>query len=173
MYALREYVGQEKVDLAWRRLIAKHASHEPPFATSLDLYRELREVTPDSQQSLLADLLERNTFWELKTSRATARQTPAGAWQVSVDVVARKVVVDERGAETNVPMNDPIEIGVFAPGGKPLFLAMHRVRTGPQTITFTVAKRPARAGIDPRHLLIDVEPNDNVVEVGEGSRSKK
>lgn len=71
------------------------------------------------------------------------------------------MVVDEEGAETAMPMNDPIEIGVFA-GAKPLSLAMHRIRTGPQTVTITVPQRPSRAGIDPRHLLIDAEPGDNV-----------
>ena len=171
MYALREYVGQEKVDLAWRRLIAQSRSPEPPYATSLDLYRELKTVTPDSLQELLGDLLERNTFWELKTRQASVQQTPGGEWQVRIDVEARKVVVDTAGAETDLPMNDLIEIGVFAPAqagearGKPLELAMHRVRTGLQTITITVPERPASAGIDPRHLLIDMEPSDNVVEV--------
>jgi hypothetical protein len=42
---------------------------------------------------------------------------------------------------------------------------MHRIRSGPQTITVTVPERPARAGIDPRHLLIDVQPADNVADV--------
>jgi hypothetical protein len=165
MYALREYVGQEKVDLAWRRLIAKHRWNQPPYATSLDLYRELQSVTPESQRSLLGDLLERNTFWELKTRKATAERTSSGAWRANVDVVARKVVVDAEGVETNVPMNDLTEIGVFAPDGKSLYRAMHRVRTGAQTIAVTVPRRPARAGIDPRHLLIDVEPGDNVVGI--------
>ncbi|MEO8381465.1 MAG: ABC transporter permease [Acidobacteriota bacterium] len=165
MYALREYAGQDTVDLAWRRLIAKHASHQPPYATSFDLYRELQAVTPDSLHPLLGDLMERNTFWELKTTRATSRQTQNGAWQMSLDVVARKVVVDTEGKETNVPMNDLIELGAFAQNGKPLGLAMHRIRTGAQTIVILVPQRPTRAGIDPRHLLIDVEPGDNVVGV--------
>jgi hypothetical protein len=171
MYALREYVGEESVDLALRRLRARYASPEPPFVTSLDLYRELQEVTPDSLQGLLGDLFERNTFWELETRQASAEQTPGGEWQVSLDVVARKVVVDTAGAETDMPMNDRVEIGVFAPAedgearGKPLYLAMHRIRTGQQTITVTVPGRPARAGIDPRHLLIDVEPGNNLMDV--------
>ncbi|MEA2328370.1 MAG: type transport system permease protein [Thermoanaerobaculia bacterium] len=178
MYALREYIGQEKVDLAWRRLIAQHASHEPPFATSLDLLHELEQVTPASLRPLLGDLLERNTFWELKSSHAKAQAIANGAWQVSLDVVAKKVVVDTAGVETNIPMNDLIEIGVFAPleagedRGKPLYLAMHRIRTGPQTITITVPRRPAVAGIDPRHLLIDVEPNDNLADIPNPSPSK-
>jgi hypothetical protein len=176
MYALREYVGQERVDLAWRRLRERHASHERPFATSLDLYRELREVTPDSLHTLLGDLLERNTFWELTTERATAEPTSDGAWWVRLEVEAHKVVVDTMGTETDMPMDDLVEIGVYAPAeageeagdaGDLLYLAMHRIRIGPQTITITVPARPARAGIDPRHLLIDVQPSDNVVDIPE------
>ena len=171
MYALREYVGQENVDLAWRRLRAQHATGEPPLATSLDLYRELREVTPDSLQYLLGDLLERNTFWDLQASDARARQAAGGEWEITFDVVAQKVAVDTEGVETEIPMNDLVEIGVFASAeasealGRPLHMTMHRIRTGPQTITITVPERPARAGIDPRHLLIDVAPADNFVDV--------
>ena len=65
MYALREYVGAERVDAALRRLIEKHGSGAPPLPTSLDLYRELQAVTPESLRHLLADLFEANTFWEL------------------------------------------------------------------------------------------------------------
>jgi hypothetical protein len=96
---------------------------------------------------------------------------------VSLEVLARKVVVDTAGVETDVPMNDLIEIGVYAPAedgearGTPLYLEMHRVRSGPQTITITVPGRPGRAGIDPRHLLIDVAPFDNLVDVPDPSPS--
>ncbi len=168
MYALREYMGQEKVDLAWRRLRALHASSEPPFATSLDLLRELRKVTPDSLQTLLGDLLERNTFWELETRQATAQEIAGGAWQVGIEVVSRKVAVDTAGTETNLPMNDLVEIGVYAldaEGGKQLHLAKHFIRTGSQTITVTVPGKPGRAGIDPRHLLIDVDMDNNIKDV--------
>jgi hypothetical protein len=177
MYALREYVGEESVDVALRGLRARYASPEPPFATSLDLYAELQQVTPDSLQYLLGDLFERNTFWELEARQASAQQTPGGEWQVSLEVLARKVVVDTAGVETDVPMNDLIEIGVYAPAedgearGTPLYLEMHRVRSGPQTITITVPGRPGRAGIDPRHLLIDVAPFDNLVDVPDPSPS--
>jgi ABC-2 type transport system permease protein len=180
MYALREYVGEENVDVALRRFKTRVGSPEPPFATTLDLYAELQAVTPDSLQYLLADLFERNTFWELQTREASAQQTPSGEWQVKLEVEARKVAVDTAGVETDIAMNDLIEIGVFAPAegdeapgttrGAPLYLAMHRIRTGPQTITVTVPQRPARAGIDPRYLLIDVQPGDNVLDVPDTPR---
>jgi hypothetical protein len=85
---------------------------------------------------------------------------------VTLDVHARKVVVDTAGAETEVPMNDLVQIGVFARDpGAPLYLRMHRIRPGRQRITVIVPREPARAGIDPRNLLIDVTPDDNVAQV--------
>ncbi|MFZ2493273.1 MAG: ABC transporter permease [Thermoanaerobaculia bacterium] len=176
MNALRAYVGQDKVDLAWRRVIDRHRSGEPPYATSLELLRELQQVTPDSLRYLLVDLFERNTFWDLETTQSTAKAMPDGRWRVSLEVVAKKLVVDEKGAATEVAMNDLIQIGLFGPDeaggerGTPLYLAMHRIRSGTQTITLTVPHRPASAGIDPRHLLIDTQPDDNVAKISESGR---
>ncbi|HET6763889.1 MAG TPA: hypothetical protein VFH27_09455, partial [Longimicrobiaceae bacterium] len=172
LFAMSEHMGQDRVNLAFRRLMEKHRSGVPPLATSLDLYRELQAVTPDSLRPLLHDLFEANTFWELATERATARQTPGGAWQVTLRVKARKVTVDPAGVETEVPMDEWIPIGVFAPTktegvefGPTLYFRNHRIRSGRQTITVTVPHRPSDAGIDPYLLLIDLERFDNVEKV--------
>jgi hypothetical protein len=170
LYAVREYVGAERVDAALRRLFERHGSRKPPLPTTLDLYRELQAVTPDELRYLLADLFEANTYWELAAERVEAERVGTGEWRVTLDVRARKVVVDEAGVETEVPVDDLVEVGVYAAGeggkpGEPLYLHLHRVRSGDQHITVTVPKEPARAGIDPRNLLIDVEPDDNLKEI--------
>jgi ABC-2 type transport system permease protein len=171
MYALSEYIGEDRVNAALRRLREAHSSAEPPLPTTLDLYRELQAVTPDSLKYLLHDLFAANTLWELETVRAVAEETGAGAWQVTLDVRARKVVVDTADIETDVPMDDLVQIGVFAgaeggqASGGPLYLRMHRVRAGDQTITVTVPRKPTRAGIDPYHLLVDLEVDDNLRDV--------
>lgn len=67
----------------------------------------------------------------------------------------------------SLPMDDLVEIGVFAPAekgevlGKPLYVQKHRIRSGRQTITVTVPQKPDRAGIDPYGLL-DWEEGDNI-----------
>ncbi|MDP9177340.1 MAG: ABC transporter permease [Gemmatimonadota bacterium] len=170
MYALREYVGERPVNDALRRLFDQYKTGEPPLPTTRELYAELKAVTPDSLQSLLADLFERNTYWELETKRVSAEPAGQGKWRVGLDVNARKVVVDTRGAETEVPMNDLVEIGVNGAGGDatrgaPLYRAMHRIKAGAQRISVLVAAQPVRAGIDPRNLLIDADPTDNQKEV--------
>jgi hypothetical protein len=167
MYALSEYVGASEVNGALRRLIEGAAGSR---ATTLDLYRELERVTPDSLKSLLHDLFEVNTFWSFDTKQATAEKSADGTWQVTLDVRANKVVADSAGIETELPMTDWVEIGIFAPAtpgeilGKTLYLEKHRVRSGRDTITVTVPERPARAGIDPYNLL-DWDEGDNIEEI--------
>jgi hypothetical protein len=167
MYALREHVGEARLHAALRALLRKYGAGTPPLPTSLDLYRELQAVTPREHHGLLHDLFAANTYWELKTKRATVEPAEGGQWRVSLDVVARKVVVDEVGHATEVPMDEAVEVGVYGGEGatEPLHLGRHRVRSGEQRLTVTVPQRPARAGIDPRHLLIDVNPEDNTEEL--------
>lgn len=170
LYTLSEYVGEEQVNGGLRRLLEKHKLKEAPLATTLDLYRELQAVTPDSLHYLLHDLFERNTNWDLVTEQATAKQTKEGGWQVMLDVQARKMVYDSAGVETEVPMNDWVQLAVFAPKkgeepGEPLYLQKHHIRSGRQTIKVTVPGKPAHAGLDPNHLLIDSDVADNVEEV--------
>ncbi len=113
-------------------------------------------------------------MWELRAEGAKAAPTGDGAWEVTLEVVARKVVVVSTGVETEVPMDEPVEIGVFAAAGEgadelaePLHVAMHRIRSGAQTITVTVPREPVLAGIDPFHLLdwVEAEDDDNIEAV--------
>jgi aminopeptidase N len=151
LYALSQYTGREGVNTALRHLLRKHRAKTTALPTSLDLYQELQGVTPDSLHYLLHDLFEANTFWELEAEQVTARHTKADKWEVTLEVQARKVVVDSMGVETLIPLDDWIEIGVYAPageGGKPgrlLYLQKHRIRSDRQLITVTVPQKPARA----------------------------
>jgi ABC-type transport system involved in multi-copper enzyme maturation permease subunit len=163
LYALGEYIGQDQVRAALRSLLEKHGPR-PGQATSLDLYRELQAVTPESSHWLLHDLFEKNTFWNLETDAARAEQTAVGTWQVTLAVDAGKFVIDETGVETALAMDDWVEIGVFA-GDAPVYLQKHRIRSGKQTIMVTVPTKPTRAGIDPRLLLVDWATEDNVSRV--------
>jgi ABC-2 type transport system permease protein len=170
MYALREYLGEERVNLALRRLFRKHGAGTPPLPTPRDFYAELQAVTPQSLRYLLVDLFEVNTYWDLSTTEARAERTGGGAWRVTLSVTARKVAVDPAAVETERPMDDLIEIGVFGAAangqlGKPLYLQKHRLHSGQERITVTVPSEPARAWIDPRNLLIDPAWRDNVVDI--------
>jgi ABC-type transport system involved in multi-copper enzyme maturation permease subunit len=169
MYTLREHIGAEAINGALRRFLAKYGGSGPPYATSLDLYAELRAVTPPSLHSLLTDLFETITLWDVKTQSAAARRLVDGRYELTLEVVAQKLRAHGGGLEIATPMNDLLEVGVFAPGKKdPIYLARHRFRSGKQTIRIVVPQQPSRAGVDPFRKLIERERGDNVVNVDAG-----
>ncbi len=170
MYALKEYVGGEEVNLALKRLLEKFDSGQPPLPTSLDLYAELQTVTPDSLQYLLKDLFERNTYWKLKAESAIATPVKDGKWMVNFNVITNKDAIDDKGNVTPFPMNDYVEIAIYANSpqgdlGEVLYLKKHQLRSGEQTIKIKVPKEPDLAGIDPNRLLIDQETYDNIIQI--------
>jgi len=174
MYTLRDQIGEEAVSTALRRYLEKYHDAGPPYPTSLDLYAELRAVTADSLGYLLTDLFETVTLWEVRAERAVVERNATGEYVVMMDVTAKKLRADRAGRETEVPMNDLVEIGVFGAGstrgpGAPLYLKKHWVQGGRQTIRILVSQEPARAGIDPYNKLIDRQRDDNVVELGHAS----
>ncbi len=184
MYTLSQYIGRDQVSLALRRLLDAHPPGSAPRLTSLDLHAQLKAVTPPQYRALLRDLFETNTYWELSATQARKRKLPDGRWLVALDVRARKRIVDETGAAFDQPLDEWIEVGVF-PGparrhengevipGKPMYLQKHRVTRAQQTITVIVPAEPGHAGIDPRTLLVDVRPRDNIIDVAGGKHAAR
>jgi hypothetical protein len=172
MYTLRDRLGAEAVNRALRRFREKYSGADAPPATSRALYAELQSVTPDSLQPLLADLFDHITLWHVRTDSVRAEPDGAGAWRTTLYVDAWKARADSIGRQTLIPMDDLVEVGVFAdqPGnasevGEPLYLEQHRIRSGAQAITVVVPRRPTTAGIDPYRKLIERERNDNIAAV--------
>jgi ABC-2 type transport system permease protein len=166
LYTLREHIGAEALNAALKRFLEKYRRHGPPYATSLDLYAELRAATPPELHSLLTDLFETITLWDLESKTATARRLPDGSYEVTLNVHAQKLRADGVGRETPTPMNDLVEVAVFAAGkDTPIYQARHRIRTGQQTLKILVPSEPSHAGLDPLGKLIERERGDNAVEV--------
>lgn len=85
-------------------------------------------------------------------------------------VEAHKRYADGKGAETEAPLDETFEIGVFAaePGegrftsNDVITMARQRIRSGVQKLTLSVDREPRFAGIDPYNMRIDRNSHDNV-----------
>jgi ABC-2 type transport system permease protein len=164
-YALQDAIGERTVNQALRTLIETQAFRGPPYATARDLLAALAAVTPPDRRALLTDLFETITLYENRALAAQARPLAGGKWEVTVRVTAKKLRADELGAESEVPFNEPIDVGVLGEDGK--LLATQKVVMGPgeHTTVLVVSALPKRAGIDPTCLLIDRQPDDNLTSV--------
>jgi hypothetical protein len=82
--------------------------------------------------------------------------------------VAKKRVADELGKESDVALDDLIDIGVIDEKGDAIAVERKRIKAEETSFTMTVDKRPVKAGIDPLNKLIDRRPGDNAIVVTAG-----
>jgi aminopeptidase N len=171
LYYLKEMIGEEAVNRALRKVIHKYAYAPPPYPTSYALVDALREETPPNLEYLIKDLFEDITLFSNRTLQASAQKRPDGRYDVTIKVEAHKYKADAKGSETEVPVDDWIDIGAFAKPAKgkkygdTLYRDRIHMTLNNSTYTFTTASLPDKAGIDPFALLIDRIPDDNMKSV--------
>jgi ABC-2 type transport system permease protein len=171
LYYLKEMIGEEAVNRALRKMVKQYSYARPPYPTSWTLVDAFKAETPPELQYLIKDLFEDITIFSNRTVEATARKRSDGKYDVTIDVEARKFKADPKGNETEVGLNDWIEIGAFAKleknkkYGKTLYRERIHLTSNKSTHTFTVDELPDQAGIDPFMLLIDRIPDDNLKKV--------
>lgn len=173
MYWLKEVLGEPKVNGALAALLREYAFKAAPYPNTRDFLRLLRAAAGPEYDALITDLFERITLVDAKATAATATARTDGTYQVTIDVEAHKFYADGKGVETEAPLGEPFDIGVFtAEPGKPGFtaasvlsMARQPIQSGKQTVTVIVAQRPAWAGIDPYNKRIDRNSDDNLVKV--------
>jgi ABC-2 type transport system permease protein len=173
MYLLRDQIGEEAVDRALAALLQRYAFHGAPYARSLDLVSLLRANAPADKQALITDLFEKVTLYDLKTTATRAVRRADGKWDVTLTVEAKKLYASGKGVETEAPLNESIDIGLFTvePGKKGFdsrsVVVMERrpVHSGVQTFRFVTAVKPTFAGVDPYNKWIDRQSDDNVKTV--------
>ncbi|MEM8525774.1 MAG: M1 family aminopeptidase [Bacteroidota bacterium] len=168
MYALKDYIGEDSLNTALRRFAEEVAYQEPPYTNSLVLMSELEKVTPDSLSYLLDDLFRSITLYSNRTTEATYKELDNGKYEVTFQIEVEKFRADSTGRETDIAFNDFMDIGVYKKAeegkqfGRPLYLERKRIHQKENTFTVIVDELPYEAGIDPRYLLIDRVPDDNV-----------
>lgn len=171
LYYLAEMIGEARVNAALKSLVDSYAYNGPPYPTAYALLDRLREHTPPELHVLLRDLFEEITLFGNRTKAATATKTEDGKYRVKISIECRKYKADAMGNETEVDMDDFVEVGAYAKAesgnryGKLLYRKRVQLSQGAHELEFFVNQMPHEAGVDPRHLLIDRVPDDNLMKV--------
>lgn len=172
MYALRDYVGEDALNAALRRYVEAVRFQEPPYTYSREFLSFVREAVPPELDYIIEDLFETITLYDNRLVDATYEPAPGGGYVVRLEVEAKKYRADGQGVETEIPVDDWIDLAVFgdrepgaSPEGKLLALEKRRIDDGRATFELVVDEEPRRAGIDPFTKLIDRNSDNNVAGV--------
>jgi hypothetical protein len=170
MYALADYIGEDALDAALARFIARTKFQEPPYTDAPAFVAALRDATPPQFPHLIEDMFETITLYENRATSGSYTRRSDGHYDVTVSVLARKFRASEMGSETEIPIDDFIDVGVTDKSGKLLTLRREKMTSVEATFTLTVDAEPAKAGIDPMNKLIDRMPDDNMVALDKGEK---
>jgi ABC-2 type transport system permease protein len=174
LYALSDYIGEEKLNVALRNFLMAHRyanandALSGPYPDTRLLEEALRAQTPAQLQYFLNDSFEKITLYDNKAVEATAQKMPDGQYKVTLTVQGKKAYADGNGVESPAPLHDLIDVGVFSgkkDEEKPLAVRKEWINGERQSFEFVVKDRPTRAGIDPYNKLIDRNGDDNSMEV--------
>jgi aminopeptidase N len=176
MYWLKEVVGEDTVDRALRRLLAKYAFQGPPYPSTKDFIAYLREEAGPAHDRLITDLFEKITIYDMKARDAAWKKRSDGKYEVSFTVEGRKYYADGKGKQTEAPLTEAFELGVFAaqPGKKGfsptsvLTFERRPMVSGVQRFSFVVDREPKWVGVDPYNKCIDRNSDDNLAAVKAG-----
>lgn len=164
MYALREYIGEEALNRALAGYIKKVGFQRAPFTNSIEFVEAIRAETPEKYAYLIEDLFETITLYDNRMTSAKATEE-GGRWTVELEVMSKKFRASESGQETEIEINDWIEVGLMDEDGEFLYREKHQLSEETTTLSLTVDEKPAKAGIDPIVMLVDRNPDDNVKKV--------
>ncbi|MDG0815813.1 ABC transporter permease/M1 family aminopeptidase [Bdellovibrio svalbardensis] len=165
-YALKDYLGEEVVNKVLRDFIKDVGFQDAPFTRSVELVERFKKVALPEQKHLITDLFETITLWDNQTRKVTYKKNDKG-YLVTLTTQNQKLRADELGKETEVPLQDMIDIGVTDKDGNFLYLKKHLVKSGANEFKIQVTTLPAKAGVDPINKLIDRIPDDNLVTAEE------
>lgn len=189
LYALSDFIGEKNMNNALKGYISKVAFQEAPYTNSIELVAELKKATPDSLQYVINDMFETITLYDNRVSEVSSRKLPNGKYEVKIQYEVSKYKADDTGKRIfkdakgktltyadkraknkleSYPLNDYIEIGVFAQQDnkgkktdKELYLKKVKINKINNTVTVVVNEKPTEVGVDPYNKLIDTNSDDN------------
>jgi len=173
LYLLKDQIGADKVNEALRGLLAEFAFKPAPYANPRDLMHRFREVAGPEHEQLISDLFEKITLYDVKVTEAKSSRRADGRWDVTLAVDARKLYADGRGKETEAPLDESFDVGVFTvePGrtgydkSSVIGVEKTRLRSGRQTVRVVADREPTVAGVDPFNKRIDRNSEDNLTTI--------
>lgn len=171
MNAVREYLGEDSLNLAMQRFIERTAYQEPPYTNSNVFMEELEKMVPDTFQSLIDNMFKDIILYDNKVNSGEYRKLDNGNYELSLDISVGKLKADKKGKEENLEIDDYIYVGVYGPDydehgmNETLYYELHKFDSNNKTMIIILEEEPQTAGIDPGSLLIDRVRDDNVVEL--------
>jgi len=163
MYALQEYIGEDKVNNALRAFLDSTKYNEPPYPTTYDFLACLEPQVPDSLKYLINDWFKEITLYDFRLKEATFEKLGEEEYKVEISFEATKTYSDSIGNPKEQPLNEWVDIGAMTLDDDKKLITVNRIKVNQKEMTysFMTSEKPGKIVIDPKRLLIERVIKDN------------
>ncbi|MBS3737705.1 MAG: hypothetical protein KGY51_01760 [Psychroflexus sp.] len=186
LYAMSDYLGENKFNNILSQYIDKVAFQEPPYTTSIEFVKHLEKHTPDTLKYLVEDMFKTITLYDNYIEKAEYTVNADSTYTVNIEAIVSKYKSNNKGKRLYAkdqdslihiiendtikswPMNDYVEVGIFTESSKdgksvdkPIYLKKVIIDSIYNTFEIKVNQKPTEVGIDPCNKLIDTDSGDN------------
>ncbi len=163
LYALQDYIGEERVNGVLRQFLEQYAYHDGAYPTSLDFLALLEPAVPDSLQYLVQDWFKDITLYDFRLKETQYELLEDSTYRVQMDIESYKIKSDSIGKESFVAIDDWVDVGVYSDDDEENLMFHKRIKINQEKmqISFEVDSLPVRAAIDPRRILMERRYDDN------------
>jgi len=171
MLALKELIGEEKVNQVIKTMITKHRDQVDLNLTSIEFIEELYKVTPMEYHVLIDDWFKRVITYDLVLDDASYKKLGNGKFEVTLKLQAKRYKQKESGEDIEISIDEPIQIGAFTAHPskvKPddiLYLKPHQINKTTAEVVLVLDELPTHIGIDPFGTRSDENFHDNLFEL--------
>ena len=172
-YALKEKIGEERLNDIFKQFFKMRAYSSEPYATSIDFINLLKSETAQEHHPFIVDLFEKISLYDFKVTDASVRTLNDGQYEVSVEVETRKFYANPFGEESEQPFLDSVEVALYSHSNSIaslnnaalLKIEPHQFDSVTNQFKMIVSEKPSKVVIDPDHLFIERELDDNLLEI--------
>ncbi len=167
LYTLADRVGTAAFDQAIRSFLETWRYGGPPYPNARDFVDHLKQRFPE-HEGAISDGFERIVLYDLRLVSASSEPADKG-WTLQLDLVAKKLVADGEGRETEEPFTDDVVIEVTdTEGGTHTQVVSVRAGEAPQVPMPTLQFAPSEVRLDPRALYLERDRDDNSAPISDG-----
>lgn len=168
LYAIKEMIGEQRLNSALVRLLKAHA-YSNAKATTKDLIAELIKEVNLQEARFIEDSFNRVMTYQLKLEMLNCQLIANGKYASTF-----KATTTASGADGRLGPISPMAIDIAAfnefesewtKNLKPIYYKKHQFNQSENTFTMITDQKPKAVAIDPLGYLLDNNLDDNVVEI--------
>ncbi|MBL4642482.1 MAG: hypothetical protein JKY44_02705, partial [Flavobacteriaceae bacterium] len=169
MFILQEKIGEKQVNLALKRFVKDWNAFDPNFnkeryATSTDLLQYFDAVTPDSLKTVVYELFETVTSYDVELKKADVTAQEDAGYTLNLKIQLDKWQNNEIVTEANIE-NTMVAVAIYGldAADKEIVLEVHQVQMNAKSkeVSFEFKTKPTKVVLDPDYLFVDTNRENN------------